>query len=322
MMIFTQINKKNKKNKIKKRKKRLVVRMLNIFLLLVLGGIVYSFGVSTYEYVQVNEDIETFKERATSEVSVDFEYSNGVIQQRVYHIVPRETSYELNDTRSVFYDDDQKYLGQSGDIILTQDSPFPHVFGIHQFITYYFGGHAMFASDHNTFYEATGLANGIDEIIEVIKAPGDGDHGTRLTAQEKSTNIWLNPEYRSESDPSYETYGSYYRSEFIGLRVKDVTEEQLDNLSDFGDTLANQALYNYLFFLDMEYKYYCTDLISRAYQHVMAEPEDQKNYSTVLNDDGFITSVNDLILSNDTYITTYVEIIDEVVHIYHLEDIA
>jgi hypothetical protein len=318
-MIFFQSNKKNKR---KKHKKRLVVRILNMLLLLIIGGIVYSFGVSTYENIQVDADIEAFKDRATSEVSVDFEYRDGVIQQRVYHIVPRETSYELNDTRSVFYDDDQKYLGQSGDIILTQDSPFPNVFGIHQFITYYFGGHAMFASDHNTFYEATGLAHSFEEVIDVITAPGDGDHGTKLTAQEKSTNIWLNPDYRDENDPDYEAYGSYYRPNFVGLRVKDITETQLDELNDFGDTLADEALYNYLFFLDMKYKYYCTDLISRAYQHVMAETEDQKNYSTVLNDDGFITSVNDLILSNDTYITTYVEIIDNVVHIYYLEDIV
>jgi hypothetical protein len=53
----------------------------------------------------------------------------------------------------------------------------------------------------------------------------------------------------------------------------------------------------------------------------MVSKEDQKNYATVLNDDGFITSVNDLILSNDTYMTVYVEVIDDVVHIYHLEDI-
>ena len=108
---------------------------------------------------------------------------------------------------------------------------------------------------------------------------------------------------------------------FFGLRVKNITEEQLQGVVAFGETANDTYLYNYLFFLDLKYKYYCTDFVSRAYQKQMTVEENQKNYSTVLNDDGFITSVNDLILSNDTYLIFYVEIIDEVVHIYHLEDI-
>jgi len=316
-MIFSV--KKTKKRRLK-RKKRIIFRILNIVLLIMLGGIVYSFGVSTYENVKVNQEIEAFKARASEEIEVDFEYRPGVTQKRVYHIVSRETSYELNDTRSVFYDDSKKYLGQSGDILMTQDSPFPYIFGIHQFVTYYFGGHATLASDSNTLYEATGLAEDFQTIVDTIKHPGNEPHDFSLTAQEKSTNMWLDPNYRTESDPAYPYYGSYYRDEFIGVRVKNVTEEQLQALNDFGDSIKDKALYNYLFFLDMKYKYYCTDLVSRAYQAVMVDSDQQKQYSTVLNDDGFITSVNDMILSNDTYISVYVEIIDDVVHIYHLED--
>jgi hypothetical protein len=71
----------------------------------------------------------------------------------------------------------------------------------------------------------------------------------------------------------------------------------------------------------MSYKYYCTDLVSRAYQHALVDEKDQRNYSRALNDDGFITSVNDIILSRETYIAFYVEIRDDIVHIYYLEDI-
>lgn len=317
-MIF---NVKTKKHKRKKHKKRLIIRIINFILLIALGGIVYSMGVATYENIKVANDIDKFKARATETIEVDYAYSSTITQKRVYHIVPRETSYETGDTRSVFYDSSKKYLGQSGDIFLTQESPFPNVFGVHQFVTYYFGGHATIVSDTNTLYEATGLADSLETIVDTIKHPGNEPHDFSLTAQEKSSNMWLNPNYRSESDPDYEKYGSYYRNKFIGVRVKDITEEQLQGINDFGDTVKDQALYNYLFFLDMKYKYYCTDLVSRAYQSVMVEPEEQKSYATVLNDDGFITSVNDIILSNDTYISVYVEIIDDVVHIYHLEDL-
>ncbi len=67
----------------------------------------------------------------------------------------------------------------------------------------------------------------------------------------------------------------------------------------------------------MENRYYCTDLVSRAYQDVMVEEDEQRECSRNLNDDGFITSVNDLILSKETYMTSYFEVIDEVAHVYY-----
>ena len=70
----------------------------------------------------------------------------------------------------------------------------------------------------------------------------------------------------------------------------------------------------------MQKKYYCTDLVSRAYQSALIDVKNQKTFSRSLNDDKFITTVNDLILSKDTYITIYVEIIEGIPHIYYLED--
>ncbi len=105
------------------------------------------------------------------------------------------------------------------------------------------------------------------------------------------------------------------------MRVKDITETQINGAVAYADDKVDKSLYNFLFFLDMEYKYYCTDLVSRAYQDVMVPESEQTNYSKALNDDGFITSVNDIVLSEQTYITFYVEIIDEIVHIYYLEDV-
>jgi hypothetical protein len=105
------------------------------------------------------------------------------------------------------------------------------------------------------------------------------------------------------------------------LRVKDITNDQIDQAVSYAADKADKALYNFLFFLDLKYKFYCTDLVSRAYQDALIPIEKQRDYSRALNDDGFITSVNDLVLSKYTYITAYVEIIDNITHIYYLKDI-
>lgn len=137
-----------------------------------------------------------------------------------------------------------------------------------------------------------------------------------------SSNYWLNPNFRSEFSPDYKYYGNYYRPKFIGLRVKDVTQDQIDGAVAYANDKVDFNLYNFTFALDLEYKFYCTDLVSRAYQSVLIEPENQRNYARALNDDRFVTTVNDMILSKDSYLTFYVEIIDEIIHIYYLEDIV
>ena len=81
----------------------------------------------------------------------------------------------------------------------------------------------------------------------------------------------------------------------------------------------------FYFFLDMKNKYYCTDLISRAYDYVLSDTN-QNYYAKSLNDDGFITTVNDIILSRDTYLALHFEVekVDEAHYIekyYFLEQV-
>jgi len=150
--------------------------------------------------------------------------------------------------------------------------------------------------------------------------PGNKNHDFDISVTE-STNYWLNTNRRSENNPAYPYYGSFNRNEFLVLRVKDVIEAQrLDAVRYAKNLYEKEALYNYTFFLDVQYKYYCTDMISRAYQDVMVPTQRQRGYAQVLND-RFITSVNDLINSKDTYITSYIFIKDTTVSIYYLEDI-
>lgn len=309
----------------RKHQKRTLIQRLKRFLIVILVFLImsftYSMGIATYENIKVNKIINDFKSRSVYEYEETIEYYPGVFQTRVYHKVSRETSYELNDTRSIFTDESRRLIGQKGDIFLSQQSPFPGVPIIHPWISYNFGGHAAIHNGNNRFIEAVGFPQPGETILDFIFHPGDEPHNFSATVSVTSSNYWLNPNFRSESSPSYKYYGNYYRPEFIGIRVKNVTQEQIDGAVAYADDKVDISLYNFTFALDLEYKFYCTDLISRAYQSVLIEPENQRNYARALNDDRFITSVNDMIMSEDVYLAFYVEIIDEVVHIYYLEDV-
>ena len=310
---------------IKKRKRKIrkikVKTLIKGFILLLIAAGIFTIGKAVTKDILVKSEINNFKDRAVFSHEESFEYNSGVFQTRRYYKVPRETSYEKNDERSAFYDDSKKYLGQAGDIFLAQKSPFPGKFFVHNFVSYYFGGHAAIKNDNNQFIEAVGFPDDDETLLDIIRHPGDEPHNFSVTLNKTTSNYWLHPRYRSTTSQEYPYFGTYYRKEFIGVRVKDISLDQIDGAIEFADDKVGESLYNFLFFLDMKYKYYCTDLVSRAYQHVMVEPEDQRQYSEALNDDGFITSVNDIILSDETYLIFYVEVIDEVVHIYHLEDI-
>lgn len=270
---------------------------------------------------RVDNLIDEFKQRAGDTYIEEVVSYGATTQIRRYYEVSRETSYELSDTRSVFYESDKFFLGQKGDLFVSQDSPFPDVPVIHQFISYYFGGHAAINNGENKFVEATGFPDDDETLLDIILQPGNepNDYSTKVSLS--STNYWLNPKYRSISDDAYPYYGTYYRKNFVALRVKDVTSDQIDGAVNYASSKVDLSLYNFTFFLDLKYKYYCTDLVSRAYQDVMVDEKDQSGYSRALNDDRFITSVNDLILSKETYLIIYVEIVDDIVNIYHLKDI-
>ncbi|MBU1142296.1 MAG: hypothetical protein KKH92_01480 [Firmicutes bacterium] len=294
--------------------------ILKIMLIIILSAIIYSFGVAVSENQQMDKEIQEFVDRAVFEYEEEFEYTPGVFQTRRYYSVSRETSYELADTRSVFYNSSRKFLGQKGDMYATRLSPFPNAGIIDTFITYYFGGHVALNNGENRYIEAVGFPDDDESIFDIIFHPGNEPHDYSVTVS-TSYNYWLNPKFRSPEHPDAAIYGEMYRTKYVGLRVKNVTQEQIDAAVDYGMDKVDKNLYNFLIFMDMRYKYGCTDLVSRAYQAALVEPERQRDYAKSLNDDGFITSVHDIILSKETYIISYVEVIDEVVHLYYLEDI-
>ena len=89
----------------------------------------------------------------------------------------------------------------------------------------------------------------------------------------------------------------------IGVRIKNVDDKA------FTDCLKSKLgyKYNYTYVFNTKNKYYCTDLVSRTAAEV--------GYN--LND-GFITSVNDLFLSKDTYIIYYQYVSNNIKYVYYL----
>lgn len=277
-------------------------------------GIVYSFGVATYENIEVNNQIQSFKKRANQTPTITTMIGEQVVY---YYEVPRETSYELADTRSVFSNTSKTRPGIKGDILVARESPFPQIPVIHQFITYYFGGHSALVIDDNAIVEATGMSVSISEMFDMITHNGYGGTQSFAAPVVISPNYWMEADFWSKSDPRNEYYQGSFRNEFIVLRTKTSEAEQQIAVDYAVDKVEKGAFYNFLFFLDTKYKYYCTDIVSRAYEDVYA----QTGKKVRINDDGFITSANDLILSKDTYMTIYKETIKGEQHIYYLADV-
>ena len=140
---------------------RVFKKILKITFMAIIFGVVYSFFFTTYEHFKVNKMINDFKKRASNEyVELEITTINNYTYIRRYFEVPRVTSNELNDKNNVFYDDEKNKLGIDGDIFAHRISPFPDVPFVHQFVSYYFGGHSAlltYEDGNANFIEATGF---------------------------------------------------------------------------------------------------------------------------------------------------------------------
>lgn len=320
-------------------------RILKTIFILAIMGIVYSFFFSVYENLKINNMIKDFKNRATTTPvnEITLKGVNNVNYIRRYYEVPRETSDELNDNNNVFYDDEKMKLGIDGDIFVNRKSPFKDIPIIHQFVSFYYGGHSSiitYENDHAYFIEALGFPDDDETLLDYIFNDGKPNSGLGSHVIKSSFNSWQTPHR------NHKYYDMFYRDKYIGLRPTNPFLEY-DNSDELyneykqtaikrgNERVENKAIYNFLFFLNMQNKYYCSDLMSRiyeeAYESVMNDNDEyrSKGYAKRLNDDGFITSIQDLILSKETFITFYVEINEEeingekviVENVYYLEDV-
>lgn len=191
------------------------------------------------------------------------------------------------DEESYTYYEGYSYAGAPGDIIVGLRSPFPNYPIVDPLVTFLFGGHAAFCC-----YPYDDYANTIDysECLETLGMNGD------YSLDCVSTEI---RDYWDDAD---------YRDNYIGLKVKATEEQKKEAFNYVVSSLGDH--YNYTFIFNQKDTYYCTDLISRSYEKVGIN----------LNHDLLGSTVHDLIVSSNTYISIY-NYIDKngIRHIYYLD---
>lgn len=174
------------------------------------------------------------------------------------------------------------YPGNEGDILITLNSELEIPF-IHEFISFFAGGHAALV-----------LGDYKDELDSV----------TNLNTVESSGL----DEDLNLADIASTVYWTQYKHPVIGLRVR-MTEEERKKVVSRGMALVGDP-YNYSFLFDTNNKSYCSDLVGKAFDSIGVD----------LNKDGFTTSIYDLLVSSETYMTYY-QYTDNngVKHIYYLD---
>ncbi|MBE6136807.1 MAG: hypothetical protein E7176_00220 [Erysipelotrichaceae bacterium] len=172
--------------------------------------------------------------------------------------------------------------GAPGDILVSREAIVHPV--VNGFISFFAGGHAAICLDEYTDFDIN--ATLADSIEATGLEPGDN------LSKVFNRAYWGN--------------NSVY-DEVIGLRVK-MTEDERKEVISAGCGLIGDP-YNFSFIFDLKNKSYCSDIVSKAYSKIGVN----------LNKDEFSTSIYDLIISSDTYISYY-HIFDSngVQHIYYL----
>lgn len=281
-------------------------RILKVVLLLVVGFFVFLTGQTVGEHIAIKIETSVFMSKGVLQSDISTELVK-------YYKVSRETYYPDEYERSPFFNNNLTRPGAAGDIFVTQTSPLAIYPGVHQFVSFFFGGHAAYVDNNNQVYETVGIPDSDEGFIDVVINGGRNTH-----VMSGISNYWLRPDRRDETDPGYTTYGSYYRKEWIGLRLRNSSKADANYVIDELETLAAQkAQYNFLFVLNTKNKYYCTDLITRSIEKIQTDEGKQKfNF----NADGIAVTINDMILSKDTYIAYFVKTDrNDVKHIYYIE---
>ncbi|MDE7263494.1 MAG: hypothetical protein K2N64_02375 [Anaeroplasmataceae bacterium] len=159
------------------------------------------------------------------------------------------------------------YPGETGDILITLQSELTIPF-VRDIVSFFAGGHAAIVlGDYEDLKDKT---------------------NSLYTVESSGLNEDLNL-----ADTYYKRYWTDYPHPIIGLRV---STTEFDRAKVISRALALVGdPYNYSFLFDTENKSYCSDLVGKAYASIGVN----------LNKDGFTTSIYDLLLSGETYMTYY-----------------
>lgn len=175
------------------------------------------------------------------------------------------------------------YPGNSGDILINLKSEI-NIPIVEEIISFFAGGHAAIVLDD---LEDISLYANSNKVVETTGLEA-GNNPAIIGAKES----WNN---------------RFYYKEVVGLRVK-MTDLERKKVISKAISLVGDP-YNYSFIVDTLNKSYCSDLVMKAFSSIGVN----------LNKDGFTTSVYDLIVSNETYISYYQYYdTNDVRHIYYL----
>ena len=210
--------------------------------------------------------------------------SKGVLNEE--KSTDRVKVYEIQadeETPTITINKNEIFPGNSGDILINLKSEI-NIPVIEELISFFAGGHAALVLDD--FEDAILYSNN----FKVVETTGLGEGNNPAIIGEKA--VWNN---------------RIYYNEVIGLRVKMNKNERIKVISKAISMVGDP--YNYAFIVDTQNKHYCSDLIMKSFSSIGIN----------LNKDGFTTSVYDLVVSKDTYISYY-HYYDhnDVRHVYYL----
>lgn len=245
------------------------------FSLFILINLIGSFLLgmlinSSVENVKITVMIEQFKDKGIYQESMSNSYNK-------YYKVSRETW--MSDEDSFVIKNGRMTYGNEGDIILGLDSNAGSMSLTNDIVSFFFGGHAAsvcFEEEYNnvSYYNNYCIESHLEQGVH------------------KEISSYWNDEY--------------YRNQVMCVRVKASKDEKRKAFHKIADCIGKK--YNKLYLLDTKNKYYCTDLISRAWQSIGYD----------LNYDGLYCSVGDIICSDLTYITFYKEYRNNIAYYYYV----
>ncbi|MGI6360096.1 MAG: hypothetical protein ACOX02_03555 [Acholeplasmatales bacterium] len=279
-------------------------KIIKLVIVLFIGFLIFLTGQTVAEHINVRQKVRNFTKLGVLQ--------NDISTDKIkFYKVSRETYYPNEYYRDAFYNNSLVDPGAEGDILLTQQAPYPTLPGIYEFVSFYFGGHAAYVGSDNIIYDIAGYPSAGETFLGVYF------NGGKSTIVSDNYNYWLDSTYNKETEANYKYFGGYYRKEFFGIRVKGVTKEEVAEVTKFMKHLDEiKAQYNFQYIFNKKDRYYCTDMMERAYNSI-TNSDGKSKYN--LNNDGVAVTVNDMLLSKDVYISFYVRTDkNNVKHIYYI----
>ncbi|MDR2828923.1 MAG: hypothetical protein LBV51_05835 [Acholeplasmatales bacterium] len=269
-------------------------KVLFVYLILFLSLFIFYTGVVTHEQLKIKNDVREFIKDAKKVYESD---------TRVYYEVDKENPHP---DMSIFNNRNKEYLGLPGDVFVNFHGPYPENPTWNAIFSYYVGGHTALIGQNNIVYESTGFSGEDEPPIDFILYPNSGYDKFSDIGASDSGNYWNNPRYGDTS-----IYHGYYTNEWAGLRVTNSSAETQAAAAAEAKRIVDskdEGLYNFVIFLNTKSKYYCGDLVSRAWGAIFSTKDENRKIN-IAKTSLFVSSF-DMMLSNQTYMYLYVKLDD------------